>query len=123
MARIMTRRQWALASLSALWCGTGAVSLINHHDISLQLMQEAGLGKAAPAALCISVGAGLDFLLGVALWWRPQPTMLRLALVCLTGWTLLCSVLLPQYWLHPFGPLLKNLPIAALLWWLLEDSP
>jgi len=30
--------------------------------------------------------------------------------------TLATTVLLPTLWLHPLGPLLKNLPIAALLW-------
>jgi CHASE2 domain-containing sensor protein len=118
----MTRRRIALASLSVLWCGTGLVSLINSQGISMHLMQEAGLGQTRAAPAYIGVGAWLDLLLGIALWWRPQRAVLLMALACLTGWTLLCSLLMPHYWLHPFGPLLKNLPVAALLWWLLEGA-
>jgi hypothetical protein len=28
-------------------------------------------------------------------------------------YTLIISVRLPEFWLHPFGPLLKNLPMLA----------
>jgi hypothetical protein len=29
-------------------------------------------------------------------------------------------VRLPEFWLHPYGPVLKNLPMLAALWLLLE---
>lgn len=29
------------------------------------------------------------------------------------GYTLIVTAALPELWLHPFGPLLKNLPILA----------
>ena len=32
------------------------------------------------------------------------------------AYTAIITVWLPQYWLHPFGPVLKNLPILLLLW-------
>jgi DoxX-like family len=31
-------------------------------------------------------------------------------------YTAIITIWLPQYWLHPFGPVLKNLPILLLLW-------
>ncbi len=34
----------------------------------------------------------------------------------MSAMTLAATVLQPGLWLHPLGPLLKNLPIAALLW-------
>jgi hypothetical protein len=40
--------------------------------------------------------------------WRTQ-----IALVL--GYTALISLFLPELWLHPFGPVLKNLPILAAL--------
>jgi hypothetical protein len=40
-------------------------------------------------------------------------------LLLIAGYTLLITVFLPEYWLHPYGPISKNLPLMAaiaLLW-------
>ena len=40
-------------------------------------------------------------------------------LLLIGGYTLLITIFLPEYWLHPYGPLSKNLPMMAaiaLLW-------
>ena len=44
------------------------------------------------------------------------------ALALMTAMTLVATVLQPALWLHPLGPLLKNLPMAALLWHLLRGT-
>ena len=46
--------------------------------------------------------------------------LVQLALIA--GYTLLITLFLPEYWLHPYGPISKNLPLAALiaLLWALE---
>jgi hypothetical protein len=36
-------------------------------------------------------------------------------LALVTGYTLVMSICLPHFWLHPFGPLSKNLPLLALM--------
>ena len=33
----------------------------------------------------------------------------------IAGFTLILTLFAPAWWLHPFGPLLKNLPVAALV--------
>ena len=38
----------------------------------------------------------------------------------LMAMTVIGTALQPALWLHPLGPLLKNLPIAAMLWFLLQ---
>ena len=42
--------------------------------------------------------------------------------VLIAAYTLLITVFLPEYWLHPYGPISKNIPILALLGllWALE---
>jgi hypothetical protein len=40
-------------------------------------------------------------------------------LLLIAAYTLLITVFLPEFWLHPYGPVSKNLPVAAaiaLLW-------
>ena len=49
--------------------------------------------------------------------WRRGVWLAQLALIA--GSTLLITLFLPEYWLHPYGPISKNLPVAAaiaLLW-------
>jgi hypothetical protein len=29
------------------------------------------------------------------------------------AYSVVIAIMLPEYWLHPFGPLLKNLPMLA----------
>jgi hypothetical protein len=38
------------------------------------------------------------------------------ALAVMIGMTLAATAIDPSWWLHPLGPLTKNLPIAAILW-------
>ena len=36
----------------------------------------------------------------------------------MAGYTAIISWRLPEFWLHPYGPMTKNLPMLALLAWL-----
>jgi hypothetical protein len=61
-------------------------------------------------------GGVADALLALALLrnWRPKTTaLLQLGLV--GGYTLGLSLIAPGLWLDPFGGLLKNLPVLALI--------
>lgn len=105
-------------SLAVVWVVTAITSLwIFPREESLALVARVGLhGDLAEAALY--AGAGLDLLFGATtllLRWRPQ-WLLQAALIL--GYTMLITVRLPEYWAHPFGPILKNLPILAILGWL-----
>ena len=52
---------------------------------------------------------------GLALWLLPGRKSYLTALLLMAAMTVLATVLQPTLWLHPLGPLLKNLPIAAML--------
>jgi hypothetical protein len=84
---------------------------------SLALLARVGLhGPAAYAALY--AGALLDLVLGIAtLVLRGRVLRLGyLAQVALIlSYTAIITVALPEFWLHPFGPILKNLPMLALI--------
>ena len=103
-------------SLALLWIATG-LSSFGLYPVakSYELLSLLHLsGPLASAAL--HGGAAIDLLLGLLLLLRMRPALvgaLQLAFLCV--FTLLALGLPADYWLHPFAPLLKNLPIAAAL--------
>lgn len=114
-------------SLVVVWLATAAVSVWELHGQSRELL--AGLptawttGEAAwrPTAIILA-GAAADAVLGLWLALRPGRGAYVTALLLMAAMTALATALHPAWWLHPFGPLTKNLPIAAILWVLLQDA-
>ena len=100
------------------------VSLVWAFSFGLIGNHLAGLPPAWEGAKPALIGGGalLDTALGLWLWWRPSRWAYATALLAMTGMTLLATWVEPGWWLHPFGPLTKNLPIAAILWVLLQDE-
>jgi hypothetical protein len=55
--------------------------------------------------------------LGVATLCRYRPVALLTGqLMMVAFYTVVVSVALPEFWFHPFGPLLKNLPFLMTLY-------
>lgn len=110
-------------SLIAVWLVTAAVSLFELNGQSRQVLADAGV--VSPAWLVQSLiigGAVADLLVGIALWRWPGRASYIAALALMAAMTLAATVLQPSLWLHPLGPLLKNLPIAAVLWHLIRRA-
>ncbi|MCE7031493.1 SDR family oxidoreductase [Lysobacter sp. GX 14042] len=117
---LTARLAWLLPlmrlSLAVMWIFTGVVSLgLYPVGQSLALLARTGLhGVAALVALYLA--ATLDIALGVAtVALRRRLWVYRAQLALIAGYTLLITVFLPEYWLHPYGPILKNLPVLALI--------
>ena len=115
------------ASLVVVWLATAVVSVWELHGQSRELL--AGLptawaGSDAPwlPTAIILAGAAADAVLGLWLALRPGRKAYGAALLVMLAMTLLATAIHPAWWLHPFGPLTKNLPIAAILWVLLQDE-
>ena len=115
------------ASLVVVWLATAVVSVWELHGQSRELL--AGLPTAwagghapwLPTAIILA-GAAADAVLGLWLALRPGRKAYGAALLVMLTMTLLATAIHPAWWLHPFGPLTKNLPIAAILWVLLQDE-
>ena len=106
-------------SLVAVWLFTAFASIVELNGQSRQVLADAGI--ASPPWLVQSLivgGAVADLAIGLALWWRPGRASYLAALGLMLLMTVMATFLQPTLWLHPLGPLLKNLPIAALLWYL-----
>lgn len=102
----------ARAGLAFIWLFTAWVSLYNAPE-GLRLLANAGLPPGSHTAL-LWAGAGLDAVLGLLTVLHPSRRLWQAQMALVLGYTLFISLSLPQWWLHPFGPISKNLPI--LLW-------
>jgi len=112
--------RWALA---ALWLFTAFVSAFAYPtELSYALLAEVGIeGPFAPYGLYGA--AAIDLLMGFALMTRFHiGAVAVLQVVLIVGYTLIISVALPEFWLHPFGPVSKNvtLIVATLIMMQLE---
>lgn len=103
-------------ALALLWLGTGAVSFgLFPTAESYVMLAEVGV-RGPLAELALFGGAAVNLALGAMLLvnWRVGAVgLVMLALLIL--YTAVGLLLPPEYWLNPFAPILKNLPIAAAL--------
>jgi uncharacterized protein YbjT (DUF2867 family) len=101
-------------TLSFMWIWTALVSAgLYPIDKSMALLAAVGLsGTLAIAALISSTL--LDLLLGLALLLkRHVKAAAWIQIAAMATYSLIIAWALPEYWLHPFGPLIKNLPLIA----------
>ncbi|MDD2776684.1 MAG: DoxX-like family protein [Gallionella sp.] len=107
-------------TLALIWLVTGALSLgIFPVRDSLALLARVGLHNTV-AAVALYGSAVLDILLGILTLLRPTRRLWQAQAALIVSYSLIIAVYLPDYWLHPFAPILKNLPILLLLWLLVQ---
>jgi hypothetical protein len=105
-------------SLAFVWLWTAFVSVQQLHGMSGELLRaHAGIAPQWHPLIILS-GAGVDLALGGLMVWRPSRPAYWLALAMTLLMTVAASVIDPTLWLHPLGPLSKNMPIMILLWML-----
>jgi hypothetical protein len=109
-------------SLVFVWLWTAVVSVWELQGQSRALLIAGGVSNTEMANALVLAGAALDAILGLWLWLRPTRTAYLLALATMVVMTLVATVLSPYLWLHPLGPLSKNVPIAVVLWLLARKS-
>nr|WP_298724190.1 SDR family oxidoreductase [uncultured Steroidobacter sp.] len=104
-------------SIALVWIWTGIVSLgLYPTQDSYELLARVGItGALAPVML---YGAAvLDLLVGVGtLVLRRRRWLWLLQLAVIGGYTLIITFKLPEFWLHPYGPLSKNLVMLAAIY-------
>lgn len=110
-------------ALGAMWVGSGIVSAFLYPaEDSLALL--ARVGVAGWLAPWILYGASsLDVLLGLALLvaYRVR-TVAWAQLAVMFGYSATIGLYLPEFWLHPFAPLIKNLPLFAATFVILAEE-
>ncbi|MCX4162689.1 MULTISPECIES: SDR family oxidoreductase [Paraburkholderia] len=109
------RSAWLRIALAAVWLWTAFVSAFLYpHADSLAMLHRAGLdGAVANAALYGS--AALDAAMGFATLCKPGRRLWASQFLLVSAYSIVVAIALPEMLIHPFGPLLKNLPILAVL--------
>lgn len=120
----MSRRDAALLRMAVVfvWLATAVASLWEFDGQSRMLLAQAGITDPRFAAGLIVAGAVADLLVGIALLLRPGRRVYWIALALMLAMTVTATALDPALWLHPLGPLTKNVPIAAALWILIRSE-
>jgi uncharacterized protein YbjT (DUF2867 family) len=120
--RAEARLSWLLpilrASVGIVFIATGVLSLgVFPVADSYALLERTGAPRALWPPLLYGA-ALLDLALGIlvfALHGPPRRWLWRAQAALIAGYTVVITWRLPEFWLHPYGPVLKNLPILALL--------
>jgi uncharacterized protein YbjT (DUF2867 family) len=108
-------------SIAAVWLIAGVVSMgIYPVEESYILLGRVGIsGALAPVALYGAAALDIAFGLGTLFLRNRRPLWIAQA-VLIALYTFTITFYLPEFWLHPFGPLAKNMPILAVIWLLYE---
>ena len=117
LAALHALRPVLVASIALVWLWTAAVSAgLYPVEESLRLLARVGLTGFA-ATLALYGAAAFDLALGIAtLAMRRRRWLWRAQAGLIVAYTAVITVFLPEQWLHPFGPLTKNVPMLAALW-------
>ena len=111
--------RWAL---SLLWLVTVAVSVATAQEIGLVILRQGGVSDALAPWLLYG-GSVVDALLGI---WLLLPVAQRLCfqiqLITIAVYSVILSLIAPEFWWHPFAPVVKNLPIMVLIWVLMPGK-
>ncbi len=116
-------------SLAIVWIATAYVSAFAYPKAqSYALLAQVGL-RGALAKTALYSAAAFDVVLGLVTLasfalraeWRRWLWLAQIALML--GYTLIITVWLPEQWLHPFAPILKNIVLLAALVLLVRLEP
>jgi hypothetical protein len=101
-------------TLALLWIATGLISTFAYPvESSYTMLEQVGIPNTL-APLALYAASALDVCLGVALFF---PYHLRIVLflqiAVMLAYNALITVSMPELWLHPFGPVTKNIPLLV----------
>jgi len=110
-----------IMALSVIWIVSGISSIISFEQ-SRELMVLLGI-EGGPADLIIYFAVVGDILLGICLWlsWL-RKYVIYTQIAVMVVYSLIISIFIPVYWLHPFAPVIKNLAMFVLALYLLIEE-
>ncbi|KAB0641099.1 SDR family oxidoreductase [Burkholderia latens] len=114
-ALAMWRRPLLRGALAIVWIWTAIVSAFIHPQRdSVAMLARAHL-TGLPALVALYAACALDFAFGVATVAAPSRRLWAAQGVLIVAYSAVIAVTMPGLLAEPFGPVLKNLPILAIL--------
>jgi len=111
-ARLFFLRPILRISIAMLWIVTGVISMIFANRFSYPLLTQAGIHVSLQPLLLYSASM-IDIFLGVMTLCHYHLKIIGSLQIILTFvFTMIVSFRLPSYWLHPFAPIAKNIPLV-----------
>jgi len=100
--------------IAFVWIWSGIVSAFLYpQEGALILLSDVGI-HGVLAVPTLYLASFLDISIGLLILFGFRVLqLLWLSIVVIVGYTLILTLLAPQHWLHPFGPVLKNLPLLV----------
>ncbi len=102
-------------SLAFLWVFTGITSICFSPEVGYEILSSASI-TGLMADVSVYAGGALDIVIGL---WLLSSIRIRLCcivqVVIIVLYTMLLTFIEPSFWLHPFGPVTKNVPIIVLI--------
>jgi len=110
-----------LMTLSIIWIVSGLSSILNIEQ-SRELISLTGIEGGLGDTVIFTAAVG-DILLGVLLW-LPQlrRSVIFLQLFIIAIYSIIISIFIPMFWLHPFAPIIKNMAMVVLALYLLIEK-
>ena len=97
-----------------VWIWSGVVSAFLYpQPLGLELLHEVGIPVGVDVPLLylasfLDIGIGLLTIVGYRL-----QALFVFQIIVIVVYTILLTLLAPYHWLHPFGPVLKNVPLVV----------
>lgn len=113
-ARLALVYPLALGMLVLLWLGSGILGLARQ-DVAVEILLNGDVGRGT-GRLLVTAGASADILVALCMAFRSTLALALKAGIALSLAYLAASLLVrPDLWLDPLGPMLKVLPVTALM--------
>ena len=110
-------------ALAIIWIGTALISAWPHsYAERLELLARLNIHGIA-AYIELYGACALNFGLGVATLLMPGRRLWLLQMGVILAYSALVAIALPEFLMHPFGPILKNVPLLVILILLYSEEP
>lgn len=112
-ARMWLLKPAIIATLALFWLVSGLIGLM-FRDQAMQVLTTRGFSSGLAGFLVVA-GAAIDLALGTAVLVSRWARQAALGMVAVTlGYLAAATILTPDLWLDPLGPLVKTVPAALL---------
>lgn len=108
-------------SLAVLWAYSGLMPVLFASNESLAMLTKLGIAESLQWGVFLFASA-LDVMFAILIIsrFRSQAWLWLVQFLVVVSYSIIVAIGLPENWTHPFAPLIKNIPIMALLFYLYQ---